>query len=64
MGETAAHADTAVLVIRVWHEADALEPFRARIVYEGLGEKVEVTAPTSDPEDVVTAVREWLAEHS
>jgi hypothetical protein len=47
-----------VLVIRVWHEADADQPFRARITYGGDQQRT-----TGDPEAVLALVRQWLAEH-
>jgi hypothetical protein len=64
MTEGMAAGDSAVLVIRVWHEAEMPGGFRARILYEGAGETPPRTAPASDPEDVLSAVRAWLAEHS
>jgi hypothetical protein len=48
-----------VLVIRVWRESDADEPFRARITY---GSDQQTAA--SDPHAVVELVRRWLAERA
>jgi hypothetical protein len=55
--------EAGVLVIRVWREPDAEKPFRARITYGGERETAAST-PTSDPDDVVEAVRRWLAERA
>ena len=64
MGERMAVGESAVLVIRVWREDETANSFRARILYEGAGEQAAVSSPTTDPEDVVVAVRRWLADHS
>jgi hypothetical protein len=67
MSEGIAAGDSAVLVIRVWHEAEASEGFRARILYDdpgGAGDAPTKSTPASTPEDVLVAVRRWLAEHS
>ena len=53
--------DSGVLVIRVWREPDAKSPFRARIT-QGAGETATIGAATSDPDEVLAAVRQWLAE--
>ena len=53
--------DSGVLVIRVWREPGAEHPFRARITH-GAEEPPATGAATSDPDEVLAAVREWLAE--
>jgi hypothetical protein len=52
-----------VLTIRVWREPDTDRPFRARITYGGADRKTAASIPTTDLEDVVRAVRQWLEEH-
>ncbi|HEY2296769.1 MAG TPA: hypothetical protein VGH43_03485 [Jatrophihabitans sp.] len=64
MSEGISAGDSAVLVIRVWHEAHTPGGFRARILYEGAGDTAPRSTPASDPEDVLSAVQAWLAEHS
>lgn len=64
MSEGEAAGGSAVLVIRVWREADTPNPFRARILYEGAADAPPRSVPASDPREVVAAVRDWLAEHS
>jgi hypothetical protein len=56
--------DSGVLVIRVWNEPDAEQPFRARITYGDDVQGTVASAPTTDPEDVVQAVRRWLDRQS
>ena len=52
-----------VLTIRVWREPDTERPFRARITYGGGDPKTAASIPTTDPENVVETVRQWLREH-
>jgi hypothetical protein len=56
--------DFGVLVIRVWREPDADQPFRARITYDGEDRATAATRPTTDPDAVLDAVRRWLDERS
>lgn len=48
--------EAEVLVIRVWHESESEQPFRARVTYGS----DEQTA-TSDPDALVEFVRRWVA---
>jgi hypothetical protein len=68
MSEGATDGDSAVLVIRVWHEAQTPGGFRARILYGDAGAAGDAapvsSTPASDPDDVLDAVRRWLAEHA
>jgi hypothetical protein len=59
----AVDGDVGVLVIRVWREQAAQQTFRARITY-GDDDSTVVTEPTTDPEEVVKAVRRWLDDRS
>ena len=52
-----------VLVIRVWHDADAGagDGFRARIIFGGEDPAAESDfLLVRDPENVIEAVRRWL----
>ena len=59
----AVDGDAGVLVIRVWHEPAAERTFRARITYDD-DDTTVVTEPTTDPDEVVKAVRRWLHDRS
>jgi hypothetical protein len=60
----AVDGDLGVLVIRVWLEPDADNPFRARLIYGDADEEAATTAVTTRPDEVLDAVRRWLDEHS
>jgi hypothetical protein len=65
MTEGAAAGDSAVLVIRVWHEAKTPQGFRARVLYQGAADEAPTASTAvSDPEGVLVAVRQWLSEHT
>jgi hypothetical protein len=49
-----------VLVISVWHETDAQDGFRARLVFGSGIEANPVSTVACTPEDVVAAVADWL----
>ena len=53
-----------VLVIQVWDEPESDHPFRARLTYRRGDTETAVTEATSDPDDVVEAVRRWLVERA
>jgi hypothetical protein len=56
--------ESGVLVIRVWCEPEADAPFRARITYGGEQQETETTRVTTDPEEILEAVRRWLRERT
>jgi hypothetical protein len=62
MTRDAVDDEFGVLVIRVWNEPDADAPFRARITYGGDQQETETTPVTTDPDEIVDAVRRWLRE--
>ena len=52
-----------VLVIRVWHEADAENGFRARIIFGAGDDPADETSfvIARNPDEVIDSVRRWLA---
>jgi hypothetical protein len=52
---------SGLLVISVWNESASAEGFRARLTFQGGAGEHETVAVARDPDDVLDAVREWLA---
>lgn len=50
----------AILVIRVWFEADHPQPFRARLVSRSDDASKAITSYAASREAVLAGVREWL----
>jgi hypothetical protein len=49
-----------ILVIRTWFERNGEPGFRARITYGRAGAGESSTEATTDPEEVLEVVRQWL----
>jgi hypothetical protein len=64
MSDHAATERFDVLVIKVWREADAQHPFRARVTYGRATDDSPSTVVTVDPDEVVNTVQRWLTEMS
>jgi hypothetical protein len=64
MSDHAATERFDVLVIKVWREADAQHPFRARVTYGHATDDSPSTVVTVDPDEVVNTVQRWLTEMS
>ncbi|MDQ0869521.1 hypothetical protein QFZ70_001994 [Arthrobacter sp. V1I9] len=52
------------LVIRTWSEPDQSQRFRARVTYSQSPTSEPRIVYTVDPEEVLTAVRQWLRPQS
>jgi hypothetical protein len=53
-----------ILVIRTWFERNGEPGFRARITYGRAGAGESSTEATTDPDEVLEVVRQWLsAQH-
>lgn len=50
------------MVIRVWTEAGHEAPFRARLTFAKADGEDATNVLAGDPEQVVDAVRDWLAQ--
>ena len=53
----------AVLVLRVWREADGSNGLRARIMYTPEAGKPVTRAVAGTVDDVCGAVRDWIVSH-
>lgn len=51
----------SLLVIRTWQNPGSPPSFRARITFGRAPEAQEQTIATSDPTEVLSVVRDWLA---
>jgi hypothetical protein len=60
----ASAGQSRVLVITVWREGDAEHPLRARLTYGRASDDAPNTVVTSDPDEVLETVRQWLVDVS
>jgi hypothetical protein len=64
MSKRAAAEHSRVLVIAAWREADAEHPVRVRLTYGRVSDDAPTTVVTSDPDEVLDTVRQWLVDLS
>lgn len=55
-------AGQGTMVIRTWSEEGHEQPFRARLTFSDAGDEGQSVIVTADPEQVLAAVRAWLAQ--